>query len=154
MEEKDLTKMTVTRLREEAKKYTSIQGVTAMKKEELIRAIADARGEPIDIKKKKTKKKKKKEVDVVSLKKAMKALRKEKAEARKSKSRKEIERLRRKIKDLKRQTRKYGQEKAALSAAEGKKGDKEAASPAKVQEAAASAPPQTETGSGTTGAES
>jgi len=41
MEEKDLTKMTVANLREEAKKYTSIQGIHAMKKEELIRAIAD-----------------------------------------------------------------------------------------------------------------
>ena len=60
MEEKDLTKMTVTKLREEAKKYTSIHGVSGMKKEELITAIADARGEPIEIKKKKPKKKKKK----------------------------------------------------------------------------------------------
>ena len=51
MEEKDLTKMTVTKLREEAKKYTSIHGVSGMKKEELITAIADARGEPIEIKK-------------------------------------------------------------------------------------------------------
>ncbi|MCK5422374.1 MAG: Rho termination factor N-terminal domain-containing protein, partial [Deltaproteobacteria bacterium] len=51
MEEKDLTKMTVANLREEAKKYTSIQGIHAMKKEELIRAIADVRGEPIEIKK-------------------------------------------------------------------------------------------------------
>ena len=53
MEEKDLTKMTVVNLKEEAKKYTSIQGIHAMKKEELIRAIADVRGEPIEIKKKK-----------------------------------------------------------------------------------------------------
>ncbi len=36
MEEKDLTKMTVTKLREEAQKYTSIHGVSGMKKEELI----------------------------------------------------------------------------------------------------------------------
>ena len=153
MEEKDLTKMTVTRLREEAKKYTSIQGASAMKKEELIRAIADARGEPIEIKKKKTKKKKKKGVDVVSLKKEIKTLRKEKGEARKAKSRKEIDRLRRKIKELKRQTRKFAQEKSALNAAQAKKGDKEAASPAKVQEPASSATPQAESGPGTTTAE-
>jgi hypothetical protein len=125
MEEKDLTKMTVTRLREEAKKYTSIEGVSVMKKEDLIKAIADARGEPVEIKKKKSRKKKK-EVDVADLKKKIKTLRKEKAEGRKSKSRKETNRLRRKIKELKRHSRKFGKEKAEAIAA-AKKGGKEAA---------------------------
>ena len=134
MEEKDLTKMTVTKLREEAKKYTSIEGVSAMKKEDLIKAIADARGEPIEIKKKKTKKKKK-SVDIADLKKKIKTLRKENAEGRKSKSRKETNRLRKKIKVLKRQSRKVGKEKAEVIAA-AKKVGKEAA-PA----AAAPAPP-------------
>ncbi len=60
MEEKALTRMTVTKLREEAKKYTSIEGVSAMKKEDLIKAIADARGEPIEIRKKKSRKKRRK----------------------------------------------------------------------------------------------
>ena len=78
MAEKDLTKMTVTKLREEAKQYTSIHGVSGMKKEELIKAIADARGEPIEIKKKKHKKKKKKAVSTADLKKTMTELREKK----------------------------------------------------------------------------
>jgi len=138
MKEKDLTKMTVTKLREEAKKYTSIEGVSAMKKEDLIKAIADARGEPIEIKKKKSRKKKK-EVDVAGLKKKIKTLRKEKAEGRKSKSRKETNRLRRKIKELKRQSRKFGKEKAEVIAA-AKKGGKEAVAPAPAPAAPAPAP--------------
>ena len=129
MEEKDLTKMTVTKLREEAKKYTSIEGVSAMKKEDLIKAIADARGEPIEIKKKKSRKKKK-EVDVAGLKKKIKTLRKEKAEGRKSKSRKETNRLRKKIKVLKRQSRKVGKEKAEVIAAAKKVGKEAAPAPA------------------------
>ena len=107
MEEKDLTKMTVTKLKEEAKKYTSIHGVSAMKKEELIRAIADARGEPIEIKKKKPKKKKKKVVSIADVKKQIKALREKKEEARKAKDGKTVDRLRKKIKKLKRDTRKF-----------------------------------------------
>jgi hypothetical protein len=141
MEEKDLTKMTVTKLREEAKKYTSIEGVSAMKKEDLIKAIADARGEPIEIKKKK-----KQDVNIADLKKTIKALRKEKAEGRKSKSSKETNRLRRKIKDLKRQSRKIGKEKAEVAAAakKGEKGAAPAAPTAPVPEPAAADAPKAE----------
>jgi hypothetical protein len=116
MEEKDLTKMTVTKLREEAKKYMSIQGVHTMKKEELIRAIADARGEPIEIKKKKPKKKKKKVVNIADVKKQIKELKTKKEEARKAKDKKGIDRLRKKIKFLKRQTRKFAKEKSEETA--------------------------------------
>ena len=146
MEEKDLTKMTVTKLREEAKKYTSIEGVSAMKKEDLIKAIADARGEPIEIKKKKSRKKKK-DVDVAGLKKKIKALRKEKAEGRKAKSRKETDRLRKKIKVLKRQSRKFGKEKAEVIAAAkkvGKEAAPAAAAPAPAPETASADAPKVE----------
>ena len=98
--EKDLTKMTVTKLREEAKEYTSIHGAHAMKKEELIRAIADARGEPIEIKKKKPKKKKKKVVSIADVKKQIKELRVKKEEGRKAKDKKGVDRLRKKIKKI------------------------------------------------------
>ncbi len=124
MEEKDLTKMTVTKLREEAKKYTSIQGVSAMKKEELIKAIADARGEPIEIKKK-HRKKKKKAVTIADIKKEISKLREEKENARQAKDKKKVERLRKKIKSLKRQTRQYAKDKveeAATAAKEAAKG--------------------------------
>jgi hypothetical protein len=145
MEEKELTKMTVTKLREEAKKYTSIEGVSAMKKEDLIKAIADARGEPIEIKKKKSRKKK--EVDAAGLKKKIKTLRKEKAEGRKSKSRKETNRLRKKIKVLKRQSRKFGKEKAEVIAAAkkvGKEAAPAAAAPAPAPETASADAPKVE----------
>ena len=45
MEEKDLEKLTATKLRDIAKEYEGITGVHAMKKEELIHAIREARGE-------------------------------------------------------------------------------------------------------------
>jgi hypothetical protein len=120
MEEKDLTKMTVTKLREEAKKYTSIQGVHAMKKEELIKAIADARGEPIEIKKK-PKKKKKKVLNVPEIKKKIKELKVKREEARKLKDKKTVDRLRKKIKIWKRQTRKFAKEVSEEAAAVSKK---------------------------------
>ncbi len=121
MEGKDLTKMTVTKLREEAKKYTSIHGVHAMKKEELIRAIADARGEPIEIEKKKPKKK---VVSIADVKKQIKELRVKKEEVRKAKDKKGVDRLRKKIKMLKKQTRKFVKEKPEETAPVEKKEEK------------------------------
>jgi phage/plasmid primase-like uncharacterized protein len=111
MEERDLTKMTVTKLRKEAKKYTSIQGAHAMKKEELIKAIADARGEVVELKKK-PKKKKKKAVSISEIKHQIKELRLKKEETRKAHDKKAIDRLRKKIKKLKRYSRKFAEEKA------------------------------------------
>ena len=93
MEEKDLTKMTVVKLREEAKKYTSIQGAHAMKKEELISAIREARGEP-----KKAVKKKVKAQSIRGIKKKIGALREEKEAYREKKDRKGASSLRKKIK--------------------------------------------------------
>jgi hypothetical protein len=122
--EKDLTKMTVTKLREEAKQYTSIHGVHVMKKEELIRAIADARGEPIEIKKKKPKKKKKKVVSIADVKKQIKELRVKKEEVKKAKDKKGVDRLRKKIKMLKKQTRKFTKEKPEETAPAEKKEEK------------------------------
>jgi hypothetical protein len=44
MEAKDLYRMNVIRLREEATKIPDVQGVTAMKKEELIKLLAKTYG--------------------------------------------------------------------------------------------------------------
>ena len=68
MAEKDLEKLTATKLREIAKQYEGITGVHAMKKEELIQAIQEAQGEP-----RKTIKKDKAQ-SIGSLKKQIKAL--------------------------------------------------------------------------------
>jgi len=123
MEEKDLTKMTVKKLREEAQKYTSIHGIHAMKKEELIRAIADARGEPIEIRKKKPKKRKK-VVNIAEIKREIKDLKLKREGARKEKNKKVIDRLRKRIKRLKRQTRKFAKGKSEKAAAANKEGEK------------------------------
>lgn len=134
MEEKDLTKMTVTKLTEEAKKYTSIHGISVMKKEELIKAIADARGELIEIKKKPKKKKKRKVVNIADIKKQIKDLRAKKEEASKGKDKKAVDRLRKKIKFLKRQTRKSAKEKAEETAAAEKNKEKEEKKEQKIEE--------------------
>jgi len=123
MEEKDLTKMTVTKLREEAKKYTSIHGVHVMKKQELIEAIAEARGEPIEIKKK-PKKKKKKVINIAEIKKQIKELKVKRGEAREAKDYPLVDRLRKRIKRLKRQTRKFAKEKSEMTTVENRKEEK------------------------------
>ena len=99
MEEKDLEKLTATKLREIAKQYEGITGVHAMKKEELIHAIREARGEP-------QKPGKKAKVHTIgSLKKRIKNLKEEKNAALK-KDKKTITALRGKIKRYRRLTRK------------------------------------------------
>jgi hypothetical protein len=99
MEEKDLEKVTATKLREIAKQYEAITGVHAMKKEELIHAIREARGEP-------QKRVKKEKVHTIgSLKKQIKKLKEEKAGLKKDK--KTVTALRRKIKRYRRLTRKF-----------------------------------------------
>lgn len=124
MEEKDLTKMTVKKLREDAQKYTSIHGIHTMKKEELIRAIAEARGEPVEITRKKPRKKKRKVVDIAEIKKQIKDLRVKKGEARETKDYQLVDRLRKKIKRLKRHTRKFAKEKSEKTAVANKKEEK------------------------------
>lgn len=47
MELKDLQKMTVTKLREEAVKIPGVQGAHGMRKDELVRVLAEAHGIPL-----------------------------------------------------------------------------------------------------------
>jgi hypothetical protein len=105
MEEKDLEKLTATKLREIAKQYEGIIGVHAMKKEELIHAIRDARGEP------QKPVKKEKLHTIGSLKKQINKLKEEKKAVLK-KDKKTITALRRKIKRYRRLTRKFAKGKA------------------------------------------
>ena len=109
--EKPLDKMTVKELREVAFKMGGIEGVTGMKKEQLLALIKKAKGiEDEPAKKKKTKPT---EVDgtVAELKQKIAALKKEKLEAQKAKDNTQIKVLRRRINRLKKKTRK-----AALAA--------------------------------------
>jgi len=104
-EEKPLEKMTAKELREVALGIPGITGVHAMKKEELLAAIKEARGIADEEPKKKKKTKSTKEIDVRLLKKKISSLREEKR-ALPSSSRKERDILRRRINRLKKQTRK------------------------------------------------
>ncbi len=114
MEERDLERMTATKLREEAKKYPDIKGAHAMKKDELIKAIRAAGGEAVEEKKPKgVKKKKKTGVTIPGLKKQIRALKAEKVKALEEGNRESLRQLREKIKKMKRLTRK-------LATAEGK----------------------------------
>ena len=107
MEDKDLEKLTATKLREIAKEYEEISGAHAMKKEELISAIRVARGEP-----KKAVKKKVKAQSVRSVKKKIAALKEEKEAYREKKDKKGVSSLRKKIKKCRRLTRKMARAKA------------------------------------------
>jgi hypothetical protein len=105
-EKKDLEKMTAVELRELAlKEYPNLTGVHAMKKEELVLAIHQARGESL----KETKKKKtagKVKAGRKEIKKQLRQLKEKKAEVLAGGSKKDRHRLRRKIKRLKRLTQK------------------------------------------------
>jgi hypothetical protein len=106
-------KMTVPKLREKAKGIADLQGVTGMKKEQLIEAIAKAEGisyesgaAPEDT------------ATIQSIKEQIRALRKQKEEMlASSQPRHQFERVRRKIKRLKRLTRKMAREKGPKEAA-------------------------------------
>ena len=106
MEENDLEKMTATELRDLAlKKYPDITGVHAMKKEDLIKAIHQARGDVI----KETKKKKaagKVKIDKTEMKKQIRLLKNEKAKLLQGNDKKALSLVRKKIKKLKRLTKK------------------------------------------------
>jgi hypothetical protein len=106
MEEKDLEKLTATKLREIAKQYEGITGVHAMKKEELIRAIREARGEPQKEVKKVTSE------TIYTLKKQIKMLKAEKKAAQEKKDKKLVATLRKKIKRFRRLTRKLAKAKS------------------------------------------
>lgn len=99
-EERPLEKMTVKELREIAHAIEGVQGVSAMKKEELLRIIKTDRGIPL---------KKTREMSIASiadLKKKMALLRANKEELRERGESKSVVRLRRRISRLKKRTRK------------------------------------------------
>ncbi len=106
MEETNLEKMTATELREFAlKNYPGITGVHAMKKEDLLLAIHQARGE--DVKEMGKKKKAAKvQLDKKELKKQIRLLKTEREKLLQEKDKKAVVRLRKKIKRLKRLTKK------------------------------------------------
>jgi hypothetical protein len=102
MEEKNLDKMTATELRELAlKDYPNITSADAMKKEELIKSIRQARGEVVEEKKKKTVKAKVK-LGKKDLKKQIYALKAEKEKLLEGKDKKGLAKIRKKIKKIKR----------------------------------------------------
>lgn len=109
----ELKKMTILKLREKAKEIADLQGVTGMKKEQLIEAIAKAEGisyesgaAPEDT------------ATIQSIKEQIRALRKQKEEIlASSQPGHQGERVRRKIKRLKRLTRKMAREKGSKEAA-------------------------------------
>ena len=106
MQKKDLEKMTVPRLREEALKHKDkiTTAIHSMKKDELVKALMEVLGieeEQNEVIKPK-KKKKIKTVSKESLKKEMIVFKKEKEEALEGKDKIKVKRLRRKIKTLKR----------------------------------------------------
>jgi hypothetical protein len=109
-EEKPLDKMTVKELREVALEMGGIEGVTGMKKEQLLETIKKEKGIEDEAPAKK-KKGAKIEVSVAELKEKIAAIKKEKREAQKAKDKTQVKILRRRISRLKKKTRK-----AALAA--------------------------------------
>lgn len=113
MQKKDLEKMTLPKLREEALKYHDqiTSAIHGMKKAELVRALMEVLGieeEPEKVVEKKIKKKDK-TVSKESLKKEMTAFKKEKEEALKGKDKSKVKLLRKKIKILKRKIRRFAE---------------------------------------------
>ena len=106
--EKPLDKMTVTELREVAKKIPGVTGVSAMKKDEVLAIIKEYGG----IEDEKPAEKKKKDLPTLSvkdLKKKVVHLKEQKEKAREEKDRKRVDILRLRINRLKKQTRKVAQ---------------------------------------------
>lgn len=102
-----LERMTVVQLRDEAKKYPDIKGLTGMKKEELITAVAGELGlEQPKPSAKKQKKSKALPLDKGTLKKKIVELKEQGEKARAAKNKKEVVLLRRRIHSLKRRLRK------------------------------------------------
>lgn len=107
MEIKDLRKLPLPKLRDLAKEATDLTGVVGMKKEELIEAIAKAKGIAYEAPAKDM-------ATISSLKREIQALRKQKEEILSSShDRVQLDRLRKKIKRLKRVTRKLAHEASA-----------------------------------------
>jgi cell division protein FtsX len=104
MEYSELEKLTVIRLREEAKKLPDVKGVSAMKKEELLNLLVEKLG--IEVPEKKTKKTTASPRGKASLKKKIEQLKMEREAARADRDSKKVTILRRRIHTLKRQIRK------------------------------------------------
>ena len=105
-----LTHMPVNKLRDEAKKFPDVKGVTGMKKDELIALIAEKHGLEIPTKKpKKTKHEYK--LDKPTIHKKIAELREMQAAARAGDDHKQAAKLRRRIHLLKRETRKIAAQK-------------------------------------------
>ena len=108
--EKPLDKMTATELREIARDIPGVAGVHAMKKEQLLEIVKEAKGikdeEPV---KKRKKKAPKQEVGVKELRRKIVRLKEEKEAARQAKDRGRVEIFRRRINRLKKRTRKAAQ---------------------------------------------
>jgi len=112
-EEKSLEKLTVKELKEIALGMEEIEGVSAMKKDELLAAIKEVKGveeaPAHEAKKAHPKKAKEKSAEsVAGLKAKMKELRKKREELREKKDKVGVLRLKRKISRLKKRTRKLG----------------------------------------------
>jgi hypothetical protein len=105
--EKPLEKMTAPELREIAVQLPGVTGVHAMKKEELLAIIKEARGIKDEApQRKRARKTEKGSVTVGEVKKRISELMLEKKAARESRDRKRIEILRRRINRMKKLTRK------------------------------------------------
>ena len=105
--ERQLEKLTVKELREMALAMGGITGVTAMKKDELLAAIRQAKGLP-------EKEVREKPVDtVLEVKKRIRAFRRQREELREAGRRAEAGRLSRRISRLKKKTRRLARKAAA-----------------------------------------
>ena len=96
MDKKELLKLTVPKLREEALKIENIAGVHGMGKTDLLDILFDKFNIPVEKKKKR---------DTVALKKQASELRAKKEEVRAAGDKKQVKILQRKIHTLKRHTR-------------------------------------------------
>jgi len=108
--EKHLEKLTTKELKEMALAMGGITGVTAMKKEELIAAIRQAKGLPV-------KETREKPLDtVLEVKQKIREFRLQREELREAGKRAETSRLNKKIRQLKKKTRKLAKKAAARKA--------------------------------------
>jgi len=109
-EEKPIDKMTAKELREIAKDIPGVSGVHAIKKDELLAVVKEARGIKDEAPQKKKKAKvAKKTYTVGYLKGKIAQLREEKEKAREARDRKKVDVLRRRINRMKKLTRKVAQ---------------------------------------------
>jgi hypothetical protein len=107
--EKPLDKMTATELRAVAMEIPEITGAHAMKKEELLAAIKEAKGIVDEAPRKKAAGKAKEDLSVKDIKGKITRLKVEKKEARGEQDRQHVRILRRKINRLKKRARKAAQ---------------------------------------------